>query len=192
MTGATLLISLSDHHASWNWDSLDLKCFNGQHCAVSWVSVIGSSSSVKFTVSDDRNAWTKPFVPSCEWRLFIKMSVEKDGFIEISFNFSEDDRTEFLDLDDLWLGSFNMKLFDPVSDVFSSFLEEAISLPIGIKASWKIGYFDVLHQGWNIRLGEYFLDVLLTDLDVKFFALHSTEIESLLSRKYIINFLIIT
>lgn len=74
------------------------------------------------------------------------MAVEEDGFVEITFDFGEDDGAELLDFDDLGFGSFDFELLHPVSDVLGGFFEEAIALPIRIKVSGEIGYFDVLHE----------------------------------------------
>jgi hypothetical protein len=155
-----------------------LESFDGQHSTVGRVSIIGSSSSVKLAILNDRNAGPKSFVPTCEWWLLIVVAVEENGFIEIAFDFGEDDGTEFLDFDDLRFGTFDFELFDPFFDVLGGFFEEAIGLPIRIKVSRKVGYFDVLHQRGDVGFVEHFFDVFLTGLNVKFFGFHSAVKES--------------
>lgn len=73
------------------------------------------------------------------------MTVEENGFVEISFDFGKNDWAQFLDFDYFWFGSFDFELFDPASDVFGGFFEETIGLPILIKVSGEVWDFDVLH-----------------------------------------------
>lgn len=123
-----------------------LESLDGQHGAVGRVSIVSSPSAIKFPIPDDRNAGPKSFVPACEWGLLVIVAVEEDGFVEITFDFGEDDGAELLDFDDLGFGSFDFELLHPVSDVLGGFFEEAVALPIRIKVSGEIGYFDVLHE----------------------------------------------
>ncbi len=74
------------------------------------------------------------------------MSVEENGLIEITFNFGENDWTQFLNFDDLGFGSFDFEFLNPVFDVLSSFLKKAIGLPAGIETSGEIGYFNIFHD----------------------------------------------
>jgi hypothetical protein len=63
------------------------------------------------------------------------MTIKENGFIEVAFNFCENDGAKFLDFDDLTLGSLDFELFDPFSDVICGFFEKTVSLPIWIEVS---------------------------------------------------------
>lgn len=111
-------------------DSLILQCFDGKDGSVTGITVIGSSSSIEFfRVSfvgiKNRFVSAESFAPSKEGRLFIIVSVEEIGLINLSLNLNEDERGEivFSVSNDLRLGTLDSRMFDPVLDVLRSFLE---------------------------------------------------------------------
>ena len=76
MPTSTLLIAFSDHHTSWQRDALLLNRLNGQHCAISSVSIVSSAPPIELSIFDNWLARSKIFIPSREWRLFVKVAVE--------------------------------------------------------------------------------------------------------------------
>jgi hypothetical protein len=113
------------------------------------------------------------------------MSVEENGLIEITLNFGENDWTQFLDFDDLGFGSFDFELLNPVFDVLGCLFEKAIGLPVGIKTSGEVGYFNIVHDGWEVGFVENLFDEFLAGLNVKLFGFHFDEKESGVIVKFI-------
>jgi hypothetical protein len=113
------------------------------------------------------------------------MSVEENGLIEITLNFGENDWTQFLDFDDLGFRSFDFELLNPVLDVLSCLFEKAIGLPVGIKTSGEVGYFNIVHDGWEVGFVENLFDEFLAGLNVKLFGFHFAEKESCVIVKFI-------
>lgn len=138
-------------------DSLLLQCFDGDNGSVTRVTVIGSSSSIEFfrfgfVGIQNRFVGAQTLAPSKEGRLFIIVSVEEIGLINLSLNLNEDERSEivFSISNDLRLSTFDSRMFDPVLDVLCSSLEvvPANSFPLlcAMERFADVFNFDELHK----------------------------------------------
>ena len=83
---------------TWNWNVLVNQSLDGQDRTVDRVSVIGPSSAIQFFRvfgrNQDRNARPIAFVPPNKRRLFVEVPVEEVGFVDLSFDLDEDDRSQ--------------------------------------------------------------------------------------------------
>ena len=149
---------------TWNWDSLLLACLDGKHWAVSTVSIISPSSSIKFSILND--SFGGPFVciPASiqHVRLLIEMSIKENcSILDVAFHFSKQYWSVSLMFDYFALCALDVQRVNVWLNVESSLLKESVSCPLWVKTFWGVWDFDEFGQLWNDDIVEHFVDVLL-------------------------------
>lgn len=106
-------VSLGDHNAAREGNFLFLHCLDGDHCPISRVTIIGSSSSVQLPISDHRYRCPESLLPACKGRLLVEVAIEQQSGRKLAFDLSKDEGRVALILNDFSLETLNIQTFDP-------------------------------------------------------------------------------
>ena len=170
---------------TWCGDVLILKGFDGQDSSIGSVSVIGSSSSiqllrvVRWWVKHRVVGW-KAFVPSNERRLLVVMSIEKEGFIDLSFHLDEDQGSEvfFFVRYHFDCSSFYSWVLDPFFDMLACLDQfiPALFFPffLRVESFAHVFNFDIVYERGESWAHELLFDKSFTLFWVEFSCLHTT------------------